>query len=248
MLVLFTQSLSVRFSVRIEGSFRPCFQASLSSGVVISQSGRHFRLRRADPDEDPPWWVGRRTSSRCRSYKLPGRVREQLHEESWDCGGGSVYSAMSRSFWTMRRVRKKSPVGGKTAAIFIRLCNVVGTDGDEAAVGNFELAVELNKSFGLPAVFGAGAAPAENENHRMLSLQFGKLPGVSRRDRKARSRGRCCGNDVRSHMDSSRISLKRRGCSDLLPKRQSHKNRGFAEHYSRQPRRACDGIFPESRM
>ena len=36
--------------------------------------------------------------------------------------------------------------------------------------------MELNKPFSLPAVLGAETSAAEDENHGMLSLQFGELP------------------------------------------------------------------------
>jgi len=36
--------------------------------------------------------------------------------------------------------------------------------------------MELNKSFMLPAIFGAVPSAAEDENHWILSLQFGELP------------------------------------------------------------------------
>jgi hypothetical protein len=35
--------------------------------------------------------------------------------------------------------------------------------------------MELNKAFGLPAVLGAVASPAEDEHHRVLSLRLGEL-------------------------------------------------------------------------
>jgi hypothetical protein len=36
--------------------------------------------------------------------------------------------------------------------------------------------MEFNKPFSLPAVLGAETSAAEDENHRMLRLQFRKLP------------------------------------------------------------------------
>jgi hypothetical protein len=67
-------------------------------------------------------------------------------------------------------------VGTDSTAIFIRLSNIVCADRNKPAIGNLELTMELNKTFSLPAVFGAEASAAEDENHRMLSLQFGELP------------------------------------------------------------------------
>jgi hypothetical protein len=42
------------------------------------------------------------------------------------------------------RVGEERPVGADAAAIFIRLANIVGADGDEPAIGNLEFAMELN--------------------------------------------------------------------------------------------------------
>jgi hypothetical protein len=36
--------------------------------------------------------------------------------------------------------------------------------------------MELPESFGMPTVFGAVTATAQNKNHRMLPLQIGELP------------------------------------------------------------------------
>ena len=41
------------------------------------------------------------------------------------------------------------------------------------------LRLELNKSFSLPRVFRPETFAAEGENHRVLSLLFGKLPPLS---------------------------------------------------------------------
>ena len=46
-------------------------------------------------------------------------------------------------------------MGAYAGAEFIRLGDVVGADGDQAAVGDFEFAMELDEEFGLAAVFGA---------------------------------------------------------------------------------------------
>ena len=49
--------------------------------------------------------------------------------------------------------------------------------------------MEFNQSFSLLAVLGEEISAAEDEHHRMLSLQPG-ASGVARCGRKARSRGR----------------------------------------------------------
>jgi hypothetical protein len=78
-----------------------------------------------------------------------------------------------------RSVGEERPVGPDPTAIFTRLSNIVGADCDKSAIANLELTMELNQPFSLPAVFGAEASPAEDENHRVLSLQFGELPPLS---------------------------------------------------------------------
>ena len=81
-------------------------------------------------------------------------------------------------------------MGADSAAIFIRLGDVVGADRDQPAIANLHLTMELQQPFSLPAVFWAEAAAAEDENHGILSLQLGELPMLSRCDRKAHSPGR----------------------------------------------------------
>src|SRR5262249_2740780 len=101
------------------------------------------------------------------------------------------------------RVGEERPVGTDPAAILIRLSNVVGADRHKPAIANFELTMELNKSFGLPAVLGAETSTAEDENHRMLSLQLGELPAFrSVVGQLIVGEGRPW-NNVSSHMKSS---------------------------------------------
>jgi hypothetical protein len=70
------------------------------------------------------------------------------------------------------------PVGTDAAAIFIRLRDVVGANRDQSAIADLNLTMELDKSFSLSAVLGAVPSATEDENHRMLALQFGKLPAL----------------------------------------------------------------------
>jgi hypothetical protein len=74
------------------------------------------------------------------------------------------------------RVGEERPVAANSAAIFIRLSDIVGTDRDEPAIANLELTMKFNKPFSLPAILGTETSAAEDENHWMLSLQFGELP------------------------------------------------------------------------
>jgi hypothetical protein len=73
------------------------------------------------------------------------------------------------------RVREEGPVSADTATIFVRLGDVVGTDGDKPAIANLNLAVEFEEPFSLSAVLRAETAAAEDEDHGMLALQLGKL-------------------------------------------------------------------------
>jgi hypothetical protein len=67
-------------------------------------------------------------------------------------------------------------VGADSAAIFIRLSDIVGADRDQPAIGDLKLAMELDQAFSLPAVLWAVASAAQDDDHRMLPLQFGELP------------------------------------------------------------------------
>src|SRR6266436_6553897 len=101
------------------------------------------------------------------------------------------------------RVGEEWPVGANSAAILIRLSDIVGADCDQAAIANLELAMELNQPFSLPALFRAEASPAEDEDHRVLSLQFGELLPLSAVVGEFIVGEYRPGNNVRSHMKSS---------------------------------------------
>jgi hypothetical protein len=66
-------------------------------------------------------------------------------------------------------------VGANAGAVFIGLGDVVGADGDEAAIADLEFAMEFHKQFRLAAILRAETAAAEDENHGMWSLQLGEL-------------------------------------------------------------------------
>ena len=67
-------------------------------------------------------------------------------------------------------------MGAHSAPVFIGLGDVVGTDSDHPAIADLELTMQLNKPFMLAAVVGAETSAAQDQNHRMLSLQLGELP------------------------------------------------------------------------
>jgi hypothetical protein len=100
------------------------------------------------------------------------------------------------------RVGKERPVGIDSAAIFIGLRDIVGANRDQPTIGNFELTMELNKPLSLSTVLGTETSAAEDENHRMLSLQFGELPAFRGVIGKfiVREDGTC--NNVSSHRKS----------------------------------------------
>src|ERR1700688_678761 len=60
--------------------------------------------------------------------------------------------------------------------------------------------MELNKPFSVPAVLGAETSAAEDENHWVLSLQFGELPTFRGVIGELIVGEDCPGNNVRSHI------------------------------------------------
>ncbi len=69
--------------------------------------------------------------------------------------------------------------------------------------------MELHKAFRLPAVLRAEpSAAAEDEDHRMLSLQFGELPALRGMVGKLIVGKDGPWNDVSSHSNSSSVSMR----------------------------------------
>src|ERR1700740_3358101 len=101
------------------------------------------------------------------------------------------------------RVRKEGPMSADTAAIFIRLSDVVSADRDKAAIANLHLTMEFKKAFSLSAVLGTESAAAENEHHRMLALQLGELTAFRRVVGKFVVGENSPWNNVRSHVKRS---------------------------------------------
>ena len=93
-------------------------------------------------------------------------------------------------------------MGTDSAAIFIRLGDVVGADRDQPAIADLNLTMELNQAFMLPAVLGAETSATEDENHWILSLQFGELPSLCGMVGKLIIGEHRPWNHVRSHMKS----------------------------------------------
>src|ERR1700738_1950283 len=65
-------------------------------------------------------------------------------------------------------------------AVLIRRKHVVGTDGDEAGVTDFHLAVKFDQTLGLALILRAVSTPAKHKNHGIWPLQIGKLAALAR--------------------------------------------------------------------
>jgi hypothetical protein len=114
------------------------------------------------------------------------------------------------------RVGEERPVGTDAASIFIRPSDIVGANRDKPAIGNLELTMKFNKPFMLPAVLGAETSAAEDENHGILSLQFGELSAFRRLVGKLVVGEDNSWNDVRSHMKSSSVGCASPGLQDRI--------------------------------
>jgi hypothetical protein len=113
------------------------------------------------------------------------------------------------------RVGEERPMGADSAAIFVRLRNIVGANGNEPAIGDLELTMECNEPFSLPAVLRTVSSSAEDENHRMLSLQRRELSAFRGVVGKLKVREDRARNNLRSHSKgSSRASV--RSCLKLV--------------------------------
>ena len=113
-------------------------------------------------------------------------------------------------------VGEERPVGADSAAILIGLGDIVGADRDQPAIGDLELTMELNEPFSLPAVLGAETSAAEDENHGMLSLQFGELAAFRGVVGKLVVGEDGPGNNVSSHRKSSTVGCASPGLVSTL--------------------------------
>ncbi len=136
------------------------------------------------------------------------------------------------------RVGEKRRMRPHPGAIFIRLRDIVGADGDQPAIGNFELAMECNQPFGLAAVLGTETSAAEHQDHRVRPLQFREL---------AASRGmvgqlivgeECAWNNVGPHGNlNNRMhvsGLGRNGCAEPDWKTAASENSRTRRHSRRR--------------
>ena len=72
------------------------------------------------------------------------------------------------------RVREKGPVGADAGAELVRFEQIVGRDGDQAAVADLHLAVQLQQAFVLPPVFRAEPSTGQYQHQRIPALQIRK--------------------------------------------------------------------------
>jgi hypothetical protein len=71
-------------------------------------------------------------------------------------------------------IGEKGPVGTDSGPVFVGLRDAVRADGDETAVAYLHLAMELDEKLRLTAIFGTETSAAQDEHHRVLSLQLGE--------------------------------------------------------------------------
>ena len=172
-LVLFTESLDVRFAIRIEEFLAamlpsrfefgrrnvPVWPAFLGNGAQVLAE-----IFQSGPAEEP--------------VAVVDLVNEKTGLEDNDVGDHRIVDRI-RVFGDVEifldrapHVGKERPVRPDAGAIFVRLSDVVRADTNKSAIADLELAMQLDESFGLPTVLGAVASVAEDQNHRVLSLQF----------------------------------------------------------------------------
>ena len=177
LLILFTESLDVRFAVRIEEFLAALLPRGFEFGrcdvpvrPAFLRNGAQVlaKIFQSGPAEEP--------------VAVVDLINDKTGLEDNHVGDHgivdriSVFGDVEIFLDDTPRVGEERPVGADSAAIFIRLSDIVGADRDKPAIGNLELAMEFNKPFSLPAVLGAETSAAEDKNHGMLSLQFGELP------------------------------------------------------------------------
>src|ERR1700685_3121292 len=204
LLILFTESLNVRFAVRIEELLAallprlfelwlgdvpvpPAFLSNGSPGLA--------QIFHRGPSEEPVAIVDLMNhkaglkDNHVRDHGIVDRV--------------GVFGDVEIFLDDAPRVGKERPVGVHSSAIFICLGDIIGADCDHPAISNLELAMELNKPFSLPAVLGTETSAAQHQNHWMLSLEFGELPAFGSVIGKLVVGEDNPWNNVRSHVKSS---------------------------------------------
>jgi hypothetical protein len=147
LLILFTESLDVRFAVRIEE-----FLAALLP--------RRFEFGRCDVPVRPAFFGngaqilaeifhGGPTEEPIAVVDLINDKTGLEHNHVGDHGiveWISVFGDVEIFLDDTPRVGEERPVGTNSAAIFIRLSEIVGTDRDEPAIGNLELTMKFPRT------------------------------------------------------------------------------------------------------
>jgi len=210
--MLFTESLEVRLAVRIEEFLAALLPRRFEFGgcdvpvrPAFPRNGTQVlaQIFQSRPAEEPVAVVDlinhktRLEDNHVRDHGIVERI--------------SVFGDVEIFLDDTPRVGEERPVGADSAAIFIRLSDIVGADRDQPAIGNLELTMQCNQPFGLPAVLGAETSAAENENHGMLSLQFGELPAFRGVVGKLIVGEDSPWNNVRSHRKSSTVGCASQG-------------------------------------
>jgi hypothetical protein len=126
-------------------------------------------------------------------------------------GGIGVFGDVEILLDDAGRVGEERPMSADAGAVFIGFGDVVGADGDEAGVGDFDFAMKLNEEFGLAAVLGAETAAAEDEDHGVLSLEVRELAALRGVVGKLVVGEDGAGNDVGSHGWASRSWMRGSG-------------------------------------
>src|SRR5271165_7340042 len=179
LLVVFTESLGVGLAVRIKE-------------LLTALLPRRFEFRRRDVPVRPTFHDhGAQVLTElfyCRPTEEPISVIDLVDDEA-----GREYDHMRDHRIVRRigvfgdveillnyapRIREERPMRADAAAKFVGLYDVVGADRNQPAITNLHFAVKLDKSLSLPTILRAVAAAAQDDDHRILSLQLRELSAL----------------------------------------------------------------------
>jgi hypothetical protein len=206
LLVLLTESLGVRFAVGIEKFLAALLPSRFELGCRDVPVGATFfdngaevlaEIFQSGPAEEP--------------VAIIDLINDKTGFEDNHVGNHGIverigiFGDVEIFLDDTPRVGEERPVGVDSAAIFIRLGEIVGANRDKAAIGNLELTMELDKSLSLAAVLGAKTPAAEDENQRIWPLQLGELSAFSGVVGKLIVGEDRPWNNVRSHVNSSTL-------------------------------------------
>src|SRR6266699_4342604 len=226
LLVLFTESLDVRLAVRIEEFLAALLPRRLEVGRCDVPVGPAFldngtqvlaEIFQSGPAEEPVPVVD--------LINEKTRLEDDHVGDHWIVERIGVFGDVEIFLGGTPHVREERPVGANAGAILIRLGDVVGANRDQPAIGNLQLTMECTKPFSLPAVLGAETSATEDEDHRMLSLQFGELPAFRGVVGKLVVGEYSPWNNVGSHMKSSTVGCASPGCISMVSSLRPHSGR-----------------------